>query len=75
MLYLKLGWILREKGNRINKLGAGLPLLKTSKNLSDKLKFHVLKCKQGKKYVNILISEKNHDSMVLGSYEKDKFKP
>lgn len=58
MLYLKLGWTLREKGNRINKLGAGLPLLKTSKNLSDKLKFHVLKCKQGKKYVNILIDQK-----------------
>lgn len=32
-----------------------LSLLQTSKNLSDKLKTHVLKYKKEKKYMNILV--------------------
>lgn len=35
-----------DKGNRINILNACLSLLQTSKNFSDKLKFHHLKYKE-----------------------------
>lgn len=50
-----MGLILRDKRNRINILGTGLSVLRTSKNLSDKMKFHILKYKEDK---NALIDQK-----------------
>lgn len=44
-----MGLILRDKRNRTNILGTGLSVLRTSKNLSDKMKFHILKYKEDKK--------------------------
>lgn len=40
--------ILRDKGNRINILGASLSVLRTREDLSNKMKYHILKYKEDK---------------------------
>lgn len=43
-----MGLILRDKGNRINILGASLSVLRTREDLSNKMKYHILKYKEDK---------------------------